>query len=334
MNKDLQSFKQNRIREQTAIFNNTLVRLNSLLALNVRNVRNSRASNKQTLINNLITRYNYDVTILKNNYNASIQKIQSFVPEFNVVKNAIKNKKALLIGINYTNTPYALSGCIDDADRMNILLNSRGFNNIKMLTDTTSIKPTRDNILHELKLFVSSALQGDILVFYYSGHGSYIADRNSDEIDGRDETLFSVDGKLIADDELKSILQMSMKKDVTLIGIFDSCHSGTVLDLKYNYLDSNNYDAYTENNRVSELPGNVIMISGCMDVQTSAEAMIENKAQGAMTWAFLQSINSLKLYTWRELLKSMRDILKMNGFQQIPQMCSDSICDIDSEIFI
>ena len=38
--------------------------------------------------------------------------------------------------------------------------------------------------------------------------------------------------------------------------------------------------------------------------------------------------------SWRELLKSMRNILKTNGFSQIPQLSTDSFYDIDSKVFI
>jgi hypothetical protein len=146
--------------------------------------------------------------------------------------------------------------------------------------------------------------------------------------------LVSLDLQSVLDDELKSILKNHLSREITIIGLFDSCHSGTILDLKYNYLDSDNYDNYFENNNVSECQGNVIMISGCTDSQTSAEALIENKAQGALTWCFIDSINKTPNCSWRELLKKMRDSLKSSGFSQIPQLSTDSFYDIDSKIFI
>ena len=131
---------------------------------------------------------------------------------------------------------------------MKDLLSSRGFNDFKILTDLTSLKPTKANILNEFKNLIINAKSGDVLFFYFSGHGSYTYDRNGDETDGRDEMLVSLDSLPIIDDDLKTILQNHLPREVTIIGIFDSCHSGTMLDLKYNYLDSNNYDKYSENN--------------------------------------------------------------------------------------
>lgn len=334
MSAELDTYIKNRITDINNTFNSNVARLNSVLVSNIRNIKMSRLPNKPARINALITNYNNNLIILRRNLNISIQLINSFKPEFNVVKETIKNKKALLIGINYLNTPYALSGCIDDTSRMKDLLSSYGFNDFKILTDLTSIKPTKNNILNELKNLIVNAKSGDVLFFYYSGHGSYTYDRNNDETDGRDEMLVSSDLQAVLDDELKTILQVHLSSQVTIIGMFDSCHSGTILDLKYNYLDSNNYDKYSENNKLSECQGNVIMISGCMDSQTSDEALIEKQAQGALTWSFIDCINKTPNCSWRELLKSMRDSLKKNGFKQIPQLSTDSFYDIDSKLFI
>jgi len=334
MSNDLQTYKQNRIIELNSTFQSNLRRLNSNLAINIRNINISRMRNKPVLIQSTINKYNNDVKLLQNNLNLSIQKINSFKPEFSVIKETIKNKKALLIGINYLNTPYALSGCIDDTNRMKDLLSSHGFNDFKILTDLTSVKPTKTNILNELKNLIVNAKNGDVLFFYYSGHGSYTYDRNGDETDKRDETLVSSDLQSVLDDDIKSILQNHLSREITIIGMFDSCHSGSILDLKYNYLDSGNYDKYSENNKVSECNGNVIMISGCMDSQTSAEALIENKAQGALTWSFINCLNKTPNCSWRELLKNMRDSLKTDKFTQIPQLSTDSFYDIDSKLFI
>ena len=334
MSSELQIYKRNRTNELTSAFNSNVARLNSSLVINIRNIQRSRLRNKTAVINSLISQYNNNVNALRNNLNSNIQKINSFIPEFSVVKETIKNKKALLIGINYLDTPYALSGCIDDTTRMKDLLSLHSFNDFQILTDLTDIKPTKQNILNQLQNLINNAASGDLLFFYFSGHGSYTYDRNNDETDGRDEMLVSLDLQPIIDDELKSILQNSMKRELTIIGLFDSCHSGTILDLKYNYLDTNNYDNYSENNKVSECQGNVIMISGCMDSQTSAEALINNKAQGALKWSFIESINKNPNCSWRELLKSMRDDLKNSNFSQIPQLSTDSFYDIDSKMFI
>jgi hypothetical protein len=334
MSLELQTYKQNRINELIKTYNYNVSLLNSALALNIKNVQLSNNRNKTALINALINKNNIDIATLKNNLNIAIQKVNAFNPVFNINQSLIKNKKALLIGINYLNTQYQLSGCINDTNNMKELLSSYGFNDFKILTDNTSIKPTKTNILNELKNFIVNSKSGDILFFQFSGHGTWTYDKNNDETDGRDEMIVSSDLQYIWDDELKNILQNNMKDGVTLIGLFDSCHSGTILDLKYNYLDSSNYNNYSENIKVSEVSGNVIMISGCMDTQTSADSFINNISQGALTWSFIDCIKKKPNSSWRELLKTMRDLLKTKGYSQIPQLSTDSFYNIDSKLFI
>jgi hypothetical protein len=336
---ELNIYKKNRIKEINDILKSNLASLNANYIKNVNVVKKSRSlsnSNKQNIIKTLTNNYYTNLNLIKNNATSAINKINSFIPEFNnsIINNLKNNKKALLIGINYLNTEYELSGCIDDTVRMKEYLQTKGFVSFNIMTDLTSKKPTKINILDEFKLFLSNASNGDILFFYFSGHGSYTNDNNNDEMDKKDEMIISKDLQGVIDDELKTILKNNLKKNVTIVGLFDSCHSGTILDLKYNYLDSNNYDKYSENNKVSECDGNVIMISGCRDSQTSSEALINNKAQGVLTWSFIKAMEELPNSSWREILKYMRTLLKSNKYSQIPQLSTDSFYDIDSKCFI
>ena len=117
------------------------------------------------------------------------------------------------------------------------------------------------------------------------------------------------DLKPIIDDELKTIIQQNLKPNVTLFAMFDSCFSGSVLDLRYQYMDSLNYDNYSENIKQIDTQGNVFMISGCSDYQTSADSVFNNRANGAMTWSLLEALKQKPNCNWRELVKSMRDLL-------------------------
>jgi hypothetical protein len=99
-------------------------------------------------------------------------------------------------------------------------------------------------------------------------------------------------------------------------------------------MDSLNYDNYTENSKDAITNGNVFMISGCTDEQTSADAVFNNKPNGAMTWSLLESLKQKPNNSWRELVKSMRDLLKTSHFDQIPQFSSGSFVNIDTPVFI
>ena len=333
MSDDLNTYKQNRINELTNIFNSRVSRLNSSLATNIKNIQKSRLSVKvkQIQINKLISQYYNQINSLKYIFNNNTLQIQNYQPKDIIVS---KNKNALLVGINYTGTQNELFGCINDVNSIKERISNNGFNNINVLTDLTTKKATRDNILAEFKNLLINSSQGDLLFFLYSGHGSYELDRNGDEQDGYDELIVSCDEKIITDDELKTLIQKYLKKNVTLFAMVDSCFSGSVLDLKYQFMDSLNYDTYTENPKQLDTLGNVFMISGSTDNQTSADSVFNKKANGAMTWSLLEALKQKPNCKWRELIKNMRDLLKIYNFEQIPQFSTGVFENIDAQIFI
>jgi hypothetical protein len=70
------------------------------------------------------------------------------------------------------------------------------------------------------------------------GHGGQTKDLDGDEDDGYDEVIYPVDFRQvghIVDDEMHAIMVTPLQPGVRLTAIFDSCHSGTALDLPYIY---------------------------------------------------------------------------------------------------
>ncbi|KIK97762.1 hypothetical protein PAXRUDRAFT_759934 [Paxillus rubicundulus Ve08.2h10] len=152
-------------------------------------------------------------------------------------------KKALLIGINYIGQSAALQGCIEDVNRMKRFLLSRGYKEQDMVTLKDDSKhprerPTRQNILEAMQWLVRDARPNDSLFFHYSGHGGQTKDLDGDEGDGYDEVIYPVDFKTnshIVDDTMYKIMVSSLPAGCRLTAIFDSCHSGSALDLPYIY---------------------------------------------------------------------------------------------------
>ena len=333
MSTEFEKYKAFKIKQITDIYNINIRNLNIYYNIALNNIKRSKNTNtnKNKLIQTLNAEVNTKRNLLKIRYDNDILYINNLVmPE---IKN-IKNNSALLIGINYTGTDNELYGCINDTSSINSLISSYNFQKICILTDNTEKKANRANILTEFKNLLSSSQSGDVLLLFYSGHGSYILDKNNNEKTGNDQLIVPCDLNEILDDELKSIIQTNLKKDVTLIALFDCCHSGSILDLKYQYMDSLDKNNFTENINETETIGNVIMISGCNDLQTSSDSYINNKNQGAMTWAFLEAFKSEKNITWRNLLIKMRDLLKKSNFTQLPQLTTGSFLNIDSPVFI
>lgn len=307
---------------------------------------------KNHYINHYKNQYNTNIVNLKskrdnriNNYIENIvdDKLKQKIADLNVNQQqnlnvSIEENKstALAVGINYTNSEHELRGCINDANSITRYLSMKhklNESSISILTDYSEMKPTRNNILQEFKKLLENSKSGDTLYFTYSGHGSYTRDYNNDEADGKDELLVSQDLQGIKDDELKYLLEQHLNEGVTIFILFDCCHSGTLMDLKYNYLSKTDYNDIVINEKSKESKGNVYLISGCKDEQTSADAFINNKFQGAMTWAFLKTVNENKDISWKDLLLKMRELLK-EGFTQIPQLSAGKNIDINSKIFM
>ena len=311
-------YKANRVVEIRANYagklNGLIARYNRLFA----KVNSTRfIINKQAEFARLKLAYEAEFKIFNAQINAEIAKITMPAPIY--VANAIH--KALLIGINYIGTENELNGCINDME--NLAGRLVEFKSVAKMTDNTVILPTKTNILREFTKLLRDAVSGDCLLFAFSGHGSQMNDRNGDEMVGRDECLFTLDYKMIIDDELNLIIRQNMKPGVTLFALLDCCHSGTVMDLKYNYLH------YLENPKNAETAGNVIMISGCRDEQTSADAYEDGKYQGAMTWAFLGNLQPN--ITWRQLVMNMCSSLTKSGYTQVPKISSGKFINLDSK---
>ncbi|KAF8959333.1 caspase domain-containing protein [Flammula alnicola] len=94
-------------------------------------------------------------------------------------------------------------------------------------------QPTRDNILQEIDNLIRDAQENDRFFFHFSGHSDQEDTDDIEEEDRKNEFIVTSDGKRIKDDELRSNLAMPLPAKSSLIAVFDSCHSGTLLDLKH-----------------------------------------------------------------------------------------------------
>lgn len=233
-------------------------------------------------------------------------------------------KRALLVGINYNETQnLKLRGCINDALQMqSMLIDAYDYDksNIVLLRDDSfernrDYRPTRSNIVNHLKQLISKSNKDDELWIHYSGHGTYIADRNGDELDSKDECLVPSDvysNGLITDDELFDILQHSTCKVMLTI---DCCHSGTMFDLNYKFmLNGTRIGRQTLRKRLRNT--NIYMYSGSRDFEPAMDSVNyeEVMSMGAFTEALIKclrfnhhNVSMFKLYyDINKYLQSMR----------------------------
>lgn len=245
-------------------------------------------------------------------------------------------KRALLIGINYIGSNAKLNGCINDSLNLkNFLIENKFYRkkDIILMNDKMKRKcyPSKKNILRFFSVLINFAkkrLEHEIHFFIsYSGHGTYLTDRNGDEIDRRDEALVPIDYQksgIITDDYIKEHFINKLPSNVKLFMLIDGCHSGTMCDLKYNYnIDAKNTFRTSKNN---ETKCKCVMISGCKDSEYSYDAYLKDrnsgkyKPVGAMTTSLLYNFN--KKISYHELIIKMRRFLNQNNFHQTPQLSS------------
>merc|ERR1719486_1829600 len=111
------------------------------------------------------------------------------------------------------------------------------------------------------------------------------------------------------------MLVLSLPKGVRLRVILDCCHSGTGMDLPYKFkLEPDGKTASLKKKSSFRMPklsaADVVMISGCMDTQTSADigagSAGNTKSAGAMTTAFKTIISSFKDGSYHTIISEMR----------------------------
>ncbi|GFZ46467.1 LOW QUALITY PROTEIN: cysteine endopeptidase [Saitozyma sp. JCM 24511] len=148
-------------------------------------------------------------------------------------------RKALLVGINYYGSQNQLGGCINDAHNVERFICERfGYDtsDIVSLTDDAQDPrqiPTRENIMRAMQWLVSGAQKDDALFFHYSGHGTQTQDLDGDEDDGFDEDRYAHLGAIAEPPRSHTLLVKPLPPGCRLTAIFDSCHSGSVMDLPY-----------------------------------------------------------------------------------------------------
>jgi hypothetical protein len=146
-------------------------------------------------------------------------------------------KRAVCVGIDNFANVNGLSGCKNDCLDMAETLKIAGFprTHIKILTDEQA---TKANIMKALDWLTKDTADGDVLVYYHSGHGTQVTDLNNDEADRVDEALVCHDfdwnggpneqvSGCIIDDELYNIFTGKVSKGVITDAILDVCFAGS-----------------------------------------------------------------------------------------------------------
>ncbi|KAI5819663.1 p20 subunit of caspase [Pyronema omphalodes] len=171
----------------------------------------------------------------------------------NLNKTSSGKRRAVLISAAYYGQPSYLPGTLNGVAAMyQLLLDHLNYKeeNMVILSETSQYphcQPTKANIIKAMQWLVKDAKPGDTLFFFFHGHGSYMVDLDGDEPGCFDSAICPVDYRnprtkftdnLLSDDDIHRFMVKPLKPGVRLTAVFDSCHSGSVMDLPYSYDDS------------------------------------------------------------------------------------------------
>lgn len=143
--------------------------------------------------------------------------------------------RALLVGVGkYQMKGADLPGIDKDIDMMHSVALSLGFteDQIKTLQDDQATLANVQRAINDW--LVVGVSPEDRVLFYFSGHGTQIYDRNNDELDKVDEVLVMHDTALgrntldnvLVDDSFNEMIERIPAESIVLL--IDACHSGTI----------------------------------------------------------------------------------------------------------
>lgn len=135
---------------------------------------------------------------------------------------------AVLVGVNqYENQPHipSLHVCVQDVTAVHAALSGK-YTAARLLTDDAPEHlPTRANILAELSSVAQATGEGDLLLFYFSGHG--IAEGGESYLLPRDARLAALKHTAIAMKDVREIIEASPARAKVIV--LDACHSGAAI---------------------------------------------------------------------------------------------------------
>jgi hypothetical protein len=262
------------------------------------------------------------------------------------------NRYALCIGINdYPGNGNDLAGCVNDAHDWAAALERRGFKVKTLLNRAATGRRMRD----EIAALLGRARAKDLVVVQYSGHGSFVPDRDGDERDAVDECLCPWDVASqgpIVDDELAAIYG-DRPRGVRLLMVSDSCHSGTVARFApirtpptlasgraprrtvrflppLSFLSGRAAAGMKRRRRASAVPAafaraagrfSGLLLAGCQDSEYSYDAYFRGRPNGAFTFVALNALKRLPLTaTYQRWFEAIRRLLPSRQYPQSPNL--------------
>jgi uncharacterized caspase-like protein len=150
---------------------------------------------------------------------------------------------------------------------------------MRLLTDESDELPTRANVMTALQAAARATEPDDVLLFYYSGHGSEVEGESF--LVGRDGRYLSLEDTGIAVSRVKDILKKAPARAKVMV--LDACHSGADIGGKGPQPMTPGFMR-----RVFEQAAGLAILSSCTKGEQSYEWRRED--QGVFTHFWLEAL--------------------------------------------
>ena len=246
-----------------------------------------------------------------------------------------------------------LLGCVNDVEKVSEIF-GKGFDEKKCLIDE---KATKQNIINGIMNHLGLAKEGDMALFYFSGHGcqetSPIEFRKYQPIDQHENIVcydsYSEKGIYgLADKELKVLFLELTKKRVEVIVMLDCCHSGSGIreetDDKIKHLDYEKLrgaylekdlnfgkDLKRENHEfidgtfdvLTQEYLNLVFLSACKPEQLARQRIFQGEHHSVFTYSLLKVMEQTKgVISYRNIIDYIYYFIRRldKDTNQIPQL--------------
>lgn len=231
-----------------------------------------------------------------------------------------------------------LSGCINDVLGMQSDLRSMKYFSCVQMRIYRDKQAETQRMLDRINWLVDRVNAGDAGYLHYSGHGAQVDDPN--EKDGLAEVICPIDFDwspqyMITDDQLVAIFKR-IKPGAKFNVVFDSCHSGDIVDVHRALMLKNNPHVIkprlfpgskarkvgqkmrTITKAIIENGLNVGLLSACTSAQTAADTVIDGKPCGAFTYYYRKALRATPGKPLNLLVDDIHKMLHAAGYEQNP----------------
>jgi hypothetical protein len=266
--------------------------------------------------------------------------------------------RAVLVGVDEYEHPDIppLAGCVNDVALVRWTLKTCFGVPNEDIRVVVNRRATKANVIHRLETAFHDSEEGDVVLFYFSGHGSQVRDRDGDELmDSLDEILCPYDmdwdsATYILDDDLDAIFA-DAPAGTLLEAVMDCCFWGAHLldleaesegrrqrpELRYVHPPFDiaaRYEGDEERLDYHGFPGcdcfrgqNVLWAAAGMG-QIAAEAPFDGRVQGVFSYWGCQFLAANIDRIWRRgysrenLLHDVRAYFHSLGYAQRPELAA------------